>query len=205
MRQPPSGCSSPASTTASPSVTRPAWAKASANSVRPVKDWKLTLGSAISSGPACSRRDPVSRTAAPEYDSSFKPGTELAPERQAVLSRLVEQHSRIARCACQVSYPQRDRACRQGKGVTQRQCVPGRPGLFDAHFRRAHRLIREPLQPQHAREEGERRRFHVNLEANNIPSVIGGGIASQHLPQMAPRTVLVAKEMLGQPHDVLAE
>jgi len=28
---------------------------------------------------------------------------------------------------------------------------------------------------------------------------------SQHLPQMAPRADLVAKKMLGQPHDVLAE
>ena len=88
--------------------------------------------------------------------------------------------------------------------------MTGRLRLFDAHFGSAHRLIRKPLQPQHSRKERARRHSQVGLEANDIRKriiapMIGGGIVSQHMLQMAPRTDLVAKKMFGHAHHALAE
>ena len=128
-----------------------------------------------------------------------------------MLSRMIDQHAGIMRRGGEVSHPQRNRARRQGEGVTQRQCVTGCLRLFNAHFGSAHRLIRKPLQPQHPRKERARRHVPVNLEANDIleandvTSMIGGGIMSQHLLEMAPRTDLVAKIMFGHAHHVFAE
>ena len=43
------------------------------------------------------------------------------------------------------------------------------------------------------------------LEVNDVTPMAGGGITSQHLLEMARRTDLVAKKMIGHAHYVFAE
>jgi hypothetical protein len=128
-----------------------------------------------------------------------------------VLSRVIEQHSRITFGRGQVSYPQSDLACRQGKSVTQRQFMIGRQRLCNACFGSAYRLIRKPLQPQHAREKHVRRSPRIRPEANDIPEGsdfppwLGGGVIRQTLLQMPPCTGLVANKVLGYAYHALTK
>ena len=98
VSQPLSLCLIPASSNASPSPICPAWPKASACSVRPVKLPKLTFGSTISLGLIRSGRDPVARSPPLSATTLLKARSKRAQQRQAVLSRLVYQHFCMVCC-----------------------------------------------------------------------------------------------------------
>src|SRR6266567_4013318 len=108
-----------------------------------------------------------------EDKNVLKLHAKLAPERQTVLSGVIEQHSCMPLGSGQVTDPQSDGARRQAKGIAQRQCMAGGVRLFNTQFGGVHRLIWQPQQPQYPRKKYERRYPQVRPEANDIPRLIG--------------------------------
>ena len=82
--------------------------------------------------------------------------------------------------------------------------------LAQALFGHPNRLIRKPLEPQHARQEDARLDLPVILEANDILEAnsslpkIGSRVAGEHLLQMAPCTDKVAQKMFGRAEHAFA-
>ena len=56
---------------------------------------------------------PVEIAGLDEYNS-FPARSEIIPDREAVLSRMIEQHFRVTFCCSKVSHPQRDQTAAVG-------------------------------------------------------------------------------------------
>src|SRR6266700_505850 len=149
-----------------------------------------------------------------DSDNAMKSRAIRVPERQVMLSRMVEQLACILRSHGKISNPKRDGARRQGQGSTQRQGVPSCLSLLYAHFGGAHRLFRKSLQPQHARKIHARRYAQVGVEANNIRialaatdvrSKIAGRKRGENALEMTTRSGLVSDNMPRHSHHSLAE
>src|SRR5437868_3211204 len=61
-----------------------------------------------------------------ERDNFAKSRNGRSPERRAMSSRIIAQHSYVVRRGSQVPHPQRNRACREDESVTHRIIVTGR-------------------------------------------------------------------------------
>src|SRR3954468_12530553 len=105
-----------------------------------------------------------------------------------------------------IPYQQSDWACRLRQGVTERHRVVARLSVLDAAFRGRHRLVRETLQPQDARQERAPARELVDhLEANDVWPTVRRGIAGGHALDMAPCTDEVASEVVDLADHPLAD
>src|SRR5258708_13678490 len=87
--------------------------------------------------------------------------------------RMVEEHLRVMFGRAQIADPKRDRACRVGQGVTQRDCVICCPSVLNAAFGSAHRLLWKSLQPQNPPEEDAGRDSLVDLKTNDVRPTVG--------------------------------
>jgi hypothetical protein len=109
---------------------------------------------------------------------------------------MVEQHFHIMFRRGQIADPQRDRACRHGESVTQRDCVIGRASVRDTGFGGPHRLIRQSLQPQDPGKVGPRRHPRVDPKANDLRLLGRSDIVGEHALEMAPRAERITQVML---------
>jgi hypothetical protein len=76
--------------------------------------------------------------------------------------RLFEEHAQVRFRRGQIADQQRDRACRLGQGVTQREYMIGGASFPNAIYGRAYCLIWKSFQPQHPGEQDARHNVRRN-------------------------------------------
>ena len=109
--------------------------------------------------------------------------------REAMLGRKIDEQFGVVRGGAEITSQERYRTRPQGQRETLRTYVADCLCLSQAIFGHPYCLIRNPLEPQHTRQENARLNLPVILEADDIVETnsslpkIGSRVAREHLLQ----------------------
>jgi hypothetical protein len=133
-----------------------------------------------------------------EYNT-FDTRGEITPGPEAVLSRMIEQHFRIASCRGQISDPKRDETAAVWQRVIQGGRVGERLCIADGPLHGAPRLVGEPPEPENPCQHDASYDPLIEPEPNESRPWLRIDIGAQHTFDMTQGIRVIAQVMVRCP------